>query len=175
MKNNYLLKFPPRKSLRIVFLILALAATVGSVATIAKTTKATRSKAKRINTEHLLPINEKFSFTKPTLNSSQKLIPMPSGDIAKASANVKSTRNPFKSVENINLNTIGTLEPGIILSGITKAGDQLAAIITTAEGQNIYMEGDIIGNGFMISDISTENRSVKITNGSYKYELYLEQ
>tara|TARA_Y100001968_G_C19453624_1_gene770526 strand:+ start:1934 stop:2452 length:519 start_codon:yes stop_codon:yes gene_type:complete len=123
------------------------------------------------SSQHSLPIQETLTF--PVL-APEVLSPMPVGEIEASSGKVKSTRNPFNEPSNLEITNLDVINSAIQFSGIAKSGKSLVAMIKTDEGQKAYKVGDSIGNGFVITSISSINVTVDISNGSKNYRLGLE-
>ena len=149
----------------VVFAISLLAGTSTTIAI----SKNAESKSEKTS-NHSLPIKEPVTISNPPPTA---LIPMPIGEIGPASIKVQSTRNPFQEPSIIETNKLDVLNSVMQFSGIAKSGNELVAMIKTAEGQKAYKVGDSIGNGFIVKSISSTNVTVDISNGSRNYRLSL--
>ena len=123
-----------------------------------------------MNEKKTLSLKEKVTLIEA---SSQKLLPMPLGQLDEASKKVRSTRDPFQNTPGIESNNLEVLKSALILKGIIKSGNNLLAMIKTTKGQDFYKVGDSLGNGFFVKGISSKDVTVDISNGYRFYRLSL--
>ena len=105
--------------------------------------------------------------------STDKLTPMPIGNLESALSKVNSKRNPFQIPSKSEITNIDDLYLTLKFKGLAKSGNKLLAIIESEDIQKFYAVGDSLDNGFMIKSISFEDISVDISNGSKNYRLIL--
>ena len=101
------------------------------------------------------------------------LLEIPIGNFESASKRVKFNRNPFQEPIQSNFLKVSNTNSILHFKGLVKSGDKLMAIINTKDGQNLYQEGDEIGNGFLIKSISIKDTTVDISDGLKFYRLSL--
>ena len=131
---------------------------------------ATAQSNQEMNGNKQLSLKEKVTLIEA---SSQKLLPMPLGQLEEASKKVRSTRDPFQNTPGIESNNLEVLKSALILKGIIKSENNLLAMIKTTKGQEFYKVGDSLGNGFFIKGISSKDVTVDISNGYRFYRLSL--
>tara|TARA_B100001250_G_scaffold282716_1_gene244892 strand:+ start:662 stop:1168 length:507 start_codon:yes stop_codon:yes gene_type:complete len=154
-----------RLSIKKRFLILLFSVLFASSAAI-----ATTQSNQEINKKKALSLKEKANLLEAP---SQKLLPMPLGQLDKASKKVRSSRDPFQNTPIIESNNIEDLKSALRFKGIAKSGNDLFAMIKTTKGQAFYKVGDSLGNGFFIKGISSKDVTVDISNGYRFYRLSL--
>ena len=123
-----------------------------------------------VNVNKGLSLKEKVTLIEA---SSQKLLPMPLGQLDEATKKVRSTRDPFQNTSGIESNNLEVLKSALRLKGIIKSGNNLLAMIKTTKGQEFYKVGDSLGNGFFVKEISSKDVTVDISNGYRFYRLSL--
>lgn len=101
------------------------------------------------------------------------LLKIPIGNFESASKRVKFNRNPFRDPIQSDFLKVSNINSILQFKGLVKSGDKLMAIIYTKDGQNLYQEGDDIGNGFLIKSISIQDTTVDISDGLKFYRLSL--
>ncbi len=131
---------------------------------------ATAQNDQEVNVNKQLSLKEKVTLIEP---ASQKLLPMPLGQLKEAAKKVRSTRDPFQNTPGIESNNLEVLQSALRLKGIIKSENNLLAMIKTTKGQGFYKVGDSLGNGFFIKGISSKDVTVDISNGYRFYRLSL--
>ena len=131
---------------------------------------ATAQNNQEMNGNKQLSLKEKVTLIEA---SSQRLLPMPLGQLEEASKKVRSTRDPFQNTPGIESNNLEVLKSSLRLKGIIKSENNLLAMIQTTKGQEFYKVGDSLGNGFLIKGISQKDATVDISNGFRFYRLSL--
>ena len=101
------------------------------------------------------------------------LLEIPIGNFESASKRVKFNRNPFQDPIQSDFLKVSNINSILQFKGLVKSEDKLMAIIYTKDGQNLYQEGDEIGNGFLIKSISIKDTTVDISDGYKFYRLSL--
>tara|TARA_Y100001933_G_scaffold27435_1_gene23016 strand:+ start:625 stop:1110 length:486 start_codon:yes stop_codon:yes gene_type:complete len=119
---------------------------------------------------HSLPIKNIENISVSTTN---KLLPVPIGDIDSASKKVESERNPFEDPTETEFISISSINNTLKFKGLVKANEKVMAIIENDSEQKLYSVGDTLNNGFMIKSISIKNTTVDISNGFKNYRLSL--
>tara|TARA_Y100001980_G_C14214338_1_gene72805 strand:- start:28 stop:513 length:486 start_codon:yes stop_codon:yes gene_type:complete len=119
---------------------------------------------------HSLPIKKIENISVSTTN---KLLPVPIGDIDSASKKVESERNPFEDPTETEFISISSINNTLKFKGLVKANEKVMAIIANDSEQKLYSVGDTLNNGFMIKSISIKNTTVDISNGFKNYRLSL--
>ena len=119
---------------------------------------------------HSLPIKKIENISVSTTN---KLLPVPIGDIDSASKKVESERNPFEDPTETEFISISSINNTLKFKGLVKANEKVMAIIANDSEQKLYSVGDTLNNGFMIKSISIKNTTVDISNGFKNYRLTL--
>ena len=119
---------------------------------------------------HSLPIKKIETISVSTTN---KLLPVPIGDIDSASKKVESERNPFEDPTETEFISISSINNTLKFKGLVKANEKVMAIIANDSEQKLYSVGDTLNNGFMIKSISIKNTTVDISNGFKNYRLTL--
>ena len=104
-----------RLSIRKSFLILGIASLVGASSVFAST-----SSNQDIKTKQALSLKEKVTLIEA---SSQKLLPMPLGQLEEASKKVRSTRDPFQNTPGIESNNLEVLKSVYLSRGIWDEGN----------------------------------------------------
>ncbi len=148
------------------FLIFTISLIAGTSAAIA-ISQNSDGRGKKVG-QHSLPVKEILTFSAPPPSA---LLPMPVGEVALASRNVESTRNPFEEPSSLKSGNLDVLNSAIQLNGIARSGNSVVAIIKTKEGQQAYAAGDSLGNGFIVTSISSQDATVDISDGYRNYRL----
>ena len=119
---------------------------------------------------HSLPIKKIENISDSKTN---KLLPVPLGDIYSASKKVESERNPFEDASETEYTSISSINKTLKFKGLVKANEKIMAIISNDSEQKMYSIGDTLNNGFTIKSISIQNTTVDISNGFKNYRLTL--
>ena len=120
------------------------------------------------NKVYTLPVNNIEDNSKST-----NLKPMPKGDVGFSSKQVNFDRNPFQNISDADSLTIEDINLSIDLKGIASSEDRLMAIIESNNEQKFYKVGESMSNGFLVTGISVQDKTVDITNGVKTYRLIL--
>lgn len=122
--------------------------------------------------QHELPV-KKILVNSPL--PPEALLPMPVGNLDLAARKVASSRNPFQKPSGLQAANLAILNRQIQFSGIAKSVDSVVAMIKTTEGQEAYEVGDTLGNGFVVTSISSIDVTVDISDGLRNYRLSLKE
>jgi len=117
--------------------------------------------------------SQKNLIDKESLMEKESLLPMPLGNFNSASKKVNIDRNPFQEPSFSEFPIIYNINSNLKFKGLVNSGKNIKAIIEIAGTQKFYKEGDLLSNGFLIKEISLQNTSVDISDGTKNFRLTL--
>ena len=117
--------------------------------------------------------SQENQINKESLIEKDSLLPMPIGDFNSASKKVDIDRNPFKEPSFSEFPIISNINSNLKFKGLVNSDKKIKAIIEIAGIQKFYKEGDLLSNGFLIKEISLQNTSVDISDGTKNFRLTL--